>query len=173
MSDLSLHGDKVHVRRFTPADIDDRYIGWLNDPVVTRFSNQRFFTHDRQSCERYHQSFEGTTNLFLSVRTARDDRAIGTMTAYLQLHHGTVDVGIMIGERQNWGGGYGREAWGLVVEWLLGRPDIRKVTAGTLACNKPMLRLIERSGMTFEGARRAQEIVEGRPEDILLFARFA
>jgi RimJ/RimL family protein N-acetyltransferase len=35
-----------------------------------------------------------------------------------------------------------------------------------------MLRLLERSGMALEGIRRAQEIVEGRAEDIMYFARF-
>ena len=35
-----------------------------------------------------------------------------------------------------------------------------------------MRRLAEHSGMHEEGARRRQEIVDGREHDILLFARF-
>ena len=170
---VDLRGSKVRIRSFTPADIDDTYIGWLNDPVVTRFSNQRFRPHDRRSCEAYLASFEGTSNLFVSVRRLSDDVTIGTMTAYLQPHHGTVDMGILIGERDCWGEGYGQDAWNTMLAWLLDRPDIRKVTAGTLACNAGMVRLMERSGMVLEGVRRAQEVVEGEPQDIVLYARFS
>ena len=46
------------------------------------------------------------------------------------------------------------------------------MTAGTLACNLGMRRLMERSGMQLEAVRREQEIVEGRAEDLLYYARF-
>ncbi|MEG3179103.1 GNAT family N-acetyltransferase [Sphingomonas sp. LT1P40] len=169
----SLRGTKVRIDRFTAVDIGDDYIGWLNDPAVTRFSNQRFRAHDRASCEAYVASFEGSANLFLAVRRLDDSKLIGTMTAYRSVPHGTVDVGIMIGDPETWGGGFGQDAWNLVIDWLASQPDIRKVTAGTLACNRGMVRLMERSGMIFDGARRAQEMVEGEPQDVVYYARFA
>lgn len=169
----ALAGRLVRLRGFHIADITDAYVGWLNDPVVTRYSNQRFVRHDRESCTRYLQSFEGTSNLFLSVRRIEDDRAVGTMTAYVSTHHGTADVGILIGDRSAWGKGFGQDAWDTLTNWLVARPDIRKVTAGTVALNRPMIRLAERSGMELEARRREQEVVEGKPVDILLFARFA
>ncbi len=167
-----LAGAKVVVEPFGADDLTDAYVGWLNDPVVTRFSNQRFRAHDRESCAAYLASLTGSANHFLAVRRTGGGPAIGTMTVYRALPHGTADVGIMIGDPASWGGGYGQEAWTLVIEWLLGQPDIRKVTAGTLACNIGMIRLMERSGMTLEGVRRAQEIVEGEPHDMLYYARF-
>lgn len=167
-----LIGRKVRLRRFTEADITDDYIGWLNDPIVTRFSNQRFVRHDSDSCRRYLASFDGTPNLFVSVRRLGDDHAIGTMTAYVSPHHGTVDVGILIGERAVWSGGYGQDAWNSLTDWLLSRPDIRKVTAGTAAVNEAMIRLAERSGMALEGRRLRQEIIQGEEVDILYFGKF-
>lgn len=168
---VHLEGARVMLDSFTAADIGDAYIGWLNDPEVVRFSNQRFRTHDRASCEAYLASFDGSPNLFLAVRRREDDAHIGTMTVYRSVPHGTADVGIMIGERG--GGGYGQDAWDTLLDWLLARGDIRKVTAGTLACNTAMVRLMERSGMSLEGTRRAQEIVDGQPQDIVLYGRFA
>jgi RimJ/RimL family protein N-acetyltransferase len=171
--EVLLTGNRVRLRRFGEDDVDAEYLGWLNDPVVTRFSNQRFRKHDAASALAYLKSFEGTGNLFLHVSRREDDRPIGTMTAYVSPHHGTADVGIMIGDRDAWGKGYGQEAWDLLVEHLLARPGIRKVTAGTLQCNAAMIRLAERSGMTLEGRRRDQEIVDGRPVDLLYFGRFS
>jgi [ribosomal protein S5]-alanine N-acetyltransferase len=167
-----LHGSKVWLRRFTEGDITDTYVSWLNDPVVTRFSNQRFHRHDAASCRRYLESFEGGPNLFLSVHCLSGDEAIGTMTAYINPHHGTADVGILLG-RSAWGGGFGQDAWNTLADWLLARPDIRKMTAGTLATNTAMIRVAERAGMALEGRRIRQEVFEGAEVDILYFAKFA
>lgn len=169
----TLEGSKVVLRPFGLDDVTDAYVGWLNDPEVTRYSNQRFRTHTRASCEAYVASFAGSANLFVSIRDAQSDRAIGTMTAYRNDHHGTCDVGIMIGERDYWGGGYGQGAWDLLTGWLLGEGGVRKLTAGCLAPNGGMVKLMERSGMTREAVRKDQEIVDGTAEDILLYARFA
>ena len=180
-----LRGRRVRLRPFTAADITDAYIGWLNDPEVVRYSNQRFVRHTRESCERYFGSFAGSANLFVSLRVMRagaaadadqgegDELAVGTLTAYRSQPHGTADVGILLGERAVWGQGIGLEAWQLLTDWLVTTAGVRKVTAGTLACNRAMLAVAERSGMVREAVRRAQELVDGVPTDIVYFARFA
>lgn len=170
---LELVGEKVRLRPFGSGDITDAYLGWLGDPEVTRFSNQRFRTHTRESCELYLASFAGTHNLFVSVRDASDDTAIGTMTAYRNRAHETCDVGIMIGNRDYWGGGYGQEAWNLLTGWLMTLPGVRKLTAGCLATNGGMVKLMERSGMVPDGVRKAQELVDAEPVDIVHYAKFA
>jgi RimJ/RimL family protein N-acetyltransferase len=170
---LELVGDKVRLRPFGSGDITDNYIGWLSDPEVTRFSNQRFGTHTRESCELYLASFAGTANLFVSVREKAGGRAIGTMTAYRNLVHETCDVGIMIGNRHYWGGGYGQEAWNLLTDWLIEVVRVRKLTAGCLAANGAMLTLMQRSGMVPDGVRAGQELIDGAPVDIVHYARFA
>ena len=167
-----LKGDKVLLRLFMESNIDDSYIGWLNDPAVVQFSNQRFITHNRESCMCYLASFEGTSNMFVSVQKVSGGCQIGTMTAYVSPHHGTVDCGIMIGEKSLWGKDYGQEAWDLLTEYLLQRKDIRKLTAGTMACNYGMIKILENSGMVLEAVRKEQEILEGNPMDLLYYAKF-
>jgi ribosomal-protein-alanine N-acetyltransferase len=169
---FSLIGEAIVLKPFLAADINDAYIGWLNDQNVMKFSNQRFFVHSMDSCLRYQASFEGTDNLFMSIRRLSDDKLIGTLTAYVASNHGTVDVGIMIGDSTVWGMGCGLDAWNTMTDWLLGRKGIRKLTAGTLACNVGMIKLMERSGMVLEAIRKSQEIVEGVPVDMLYYAKF-
>jgi RimJ/RimL family protein N-acetyltransferase len=171
-SALPLHGDLVDLCLFRDVDITEVYLSWLNDPEVTRFSNQRFRRHDRACCERYLASFQGSDNLLLSIRRRDSGQAIGTMTLYYSPHHGTADVGILIGERTMWGNGYGQDAWNTVIQWLVAHESVRKITAGTLACNHGMVRVMERSGMALEAIRKNQEIVAGEAVDILYYAKF-
>ena len=167
-----IDGLRLRLSRFTQGHVNASYIGWLNDQNVVKYSNQRFFVHNMESCLRYQASFEGTDNLFMGIRTLSDDKLIGTLTAYVASNHGTVDVGIMIGDYSVWGMGYGLDAWITMTNWLLGRKGIRKLTAGTLACNLGMINLMERSGMVLEATRKFQEIVEGFPVDMLYYAKF-
>ena len=96
------------------------------------------------------------------------------MTAYIARPHGTVDVGLMVGERSVWGKGIGQDAWDILCNWLLG-PDVglRKLTAGTARPNVAMVRIMERSGMQIEAVRREQEIIEGEAVDLVYYARFS
>lgn len=158
----------VRLSPFTAADLTPAYVSWLNDPETVRFSNQRFRKHTLETCRAYFDSFAGTDNLLLSVKAGGVQ--VGTMTAYVQSHHGTGDMGILIG-REHWGQGYGRAAWNELLDTLLAR--FRKVTGGTLACNTGMVRIMERAGMTLEGRRVGQELIDGVPQDILLFGKFA
>lgn len=167
-----LAGPRVRLRRFLGADITPRYLGWLHDGEALRFSNQRFRRHDEQSARAYLDSFAGSPNLFLTICDSASGVALGTMTAYASVPHETVDVGILLGERERWGQGLGSEAWCLLVEWLLGAARVRKLTAGCALGNRGMLRLMEAAGMRLEATRRAQEIIDGEPHDLVYYARF-
>lgn len=169
---VELSSERLMVRDFTEADLSARYVAWLNDPQVVRYSNQRFRRHDVDSSLAYLRSFAGTDNRFFAIHSLGERALIGTMTAYVSGHHATADMGILIGERAVWGQGYGLEAWRLLMGHLLERAGLRKVTGGTLNCNVGMVRIMERSGMHLEAVRKQQEIVAGQAHDILYFAKF-
>jgi ribosomal-protein-alanine N-acetyltransferase len=165
-------GPCIHLRRFVMSDINQRYLGWLNDKEALRFSNQRFFLHSQQTSVAYLESFVGTSNLFLTIADRASEEMLGTMTAYTSLSHSTVDVGILLGERSRWGQGLGKEAWCLLVNWLLDHARFRKVTAGCAAGNLGMRRLMEAADMRHEATKREQEIIDGKPHDLVYYARF-
>lgn len=169
---VQLTSARLVLAPFTVGDISPRYVGWLNDPEVVRYSNQRFRRHDLKSSEAYLRSFEGGPNQFWSIRLAADGSMIGTMTAYIAPPHGTADIGLLIGERSVWGQGYGYEAWQRLMDYLLGEQTLRKITAGAASGNAGMIRIMERAGMHHEATRRQQEIVSGELQDIVYFAKF-
>ncbi len=164
---------RLRLRNMTAEDITPTYVGWLGDPEVVRYSNQRFVTHSIESCRTYLSSFDDGPNLFLAIRLRDTDQMIGTMTAYIAPQHHTADLGIMIGDRTQSGKGHGIEAWSTLMRYLLDQHAIRKVTGGTVAANAAMVRVMERSGMQPDGRRKDQEIIDGQPEDIVHYALFA
>ena len=167
-----LHGNLVTLESFALSDITNEYVSWLNDPEVVRYSNQRFRCHTAKTCEEYLQSFQHSPNLFFAVRLRANGKTVGTATAYISVPHGTADIGLLIGNREHWGKGVGLDAWKTLMDCLLKRSSIRKVTGGTLRANVGMVRIMERAGMELEAVRSKQQIVEGEAQDELYFARF-
>jgi ribosomal-protein-alanine N-acetyltransferase len=155
----------------TDRHLSDRYVGWLNDPEVVKFSEQRARVHTVDSCRVYALSFVGGPHHFWAI-VAEELGHIGNLNAYVNQVHGTADVGILIGERSAQGRGYATEAWVAVCDYLLRTAGLRKVTAGALAVNQPMIRLMERVGMRDDGRRVRQQIWNGAEVDVVHAALF-
>ena len=166
---LHLKGARVDLRSFTPENLTEGYLGWLLDPQLMRFSNQRFHAHNMDTCRAYLESFSNSDNLFIAIYY--EGAFIGTMTAYRSLAHGTADIGLLIGGGMQ-GQGLGKDAWATLTAYLLAT-GARKVTGGTLRCNTAMLSIMQACGMKPDGVRIAQEMIDGVAHDMLHFARFS
>jgi len=164
---------RLRITPFSEAYLSSRYVSWLNDPEVVRYSEQRHKKHTLESCQQYWQSFKDSPNYFWAINTVDTEFGhIGNINADIDEHNSTASVGIMIGERSVWGKGYGLEAWSAVCHYLVNDIGIRKVTAGTLALNKGMLRIMEKSGMIADGRWSRHYVVDGGEVDIIFAAFF-
>lgn len=171
MGNLQISSKRIEFREMQISDISKKYLGWLNDKELMRFSRQRFKTHSFGSSREYIETFRGSDNDFLGLFAREDGRLIGTMTIYRCGYHGTADMGIMIGRGEG-GKGYGRESWAFMLERLLGPDDIiRKVTGGTSILNAGMVSIMEGSGMEREGRRIDQELIDGKAADTVLYGK--
>jgi [ribosomal protein S5]-alanine N-acetyltransferase len=164
---------RLRLEPFRPAFLTDRYVAWLNEPAVVRYSEQRHRCHTLQSAAAYLASFSGSPHYMWAILAPGEvPPHIGNITAHVAERHSVADIGIMIGERGVWGRGYGYEAWVEVCNFLLLELRVRKVTAGTASVNKGMLAIMQRAGMKPDGSRFRQHIIEGNEVDLVHMALF-
>ena len=167
-----IEGELTSLRVFNDSDITPTYIDWLNNPQVVRYSNQRFYKHTKETCHQYLASFCCTSNYFFAIHEKLNKKVIGTLTIYQNVYHQVADIGIMIGDTKFWGRGMGLDAFSATVKFLDASGQIRKITAGTMAKNKAMLRIMELSGLELEAVRRDHELLDDEPVDVAYYARF-
>jgi ribosomal-protein-alanine N-acetyltransferase len=168
-----IKSEKLRIVPFSEVYLTERYVSWLNNPEVVRFSDQRFRTHTLESCRAYINSFEGSPNYFWAiVSRISSEGHIGNINAYVDTRNIVADVGILIGEKKLWGKGYGLEALSAVVNFLFREAGMRKVTVGTLALNMGMRNIMHRLGMKEEGRRIRQVMFEEKEVDIIYGALF-
>ncbi len=164
---------RLRLEGFAEAHLTERYVGWLNDPEVVRYSEQRHRRHSMESCRQYARAMAGAGNpLWAIIAVDPDLGHIGNISANLDRNNGLCDVTILIGERSAWGRGLGTEAWNAVCDFMLGPAAMRKVVGGALASNTAMVRIMERSAMAADGSRPRHYLVDGIEIDVVYFARY-
>jgi RimJ/RimL family protein N-acetyltransferase len=168
--------ERVRLVPFDPRrHLTASYIGWLNDPEVVRYSEQRYRRHTIKSCRGYFESMRIGRHHFWAIEWTESGlpRHIGNLSATMDRVNATADLAIMIGDRGAWRHGFGREAWIAACEWLLGAGGMRKVSAGTMADNRAMLAVFKAAGMTVEATRKRHLVLDGRPADAVYAALFS
>ena len=167
-----LQGPGVTLQPFSEAFISPTYIGWLNNAELMQFSRQRLHTHTTESCLQFLHTFEHSPNYFWAI-VANQLGHIGNLTANVDSFNRVADLTIMVGDPSTRGTGLALAAWQTAMNFLLGAGRFRKVTAGTMSCNVPMLKLMQRSGMEPDGCRQRQFLYGEQEVDCVMFARFA
>jgi RimJ/RimL family protein N-acetyltransferase len=167
-----LNGHFVRVLPFVQKHFTRRYISWLNDAEVVRFSEQRHQKHTNKTCQKYIKSFRNTKNQLLAIELKENHHHIGNISILRNMKNGTADLGILIGERKEWGKGYGGEAFGLVLKMLLQDATIRKITAGAMSENKGMIKLACGSGMKIEAVIPKYFYWNRREVDLVYMAKY-
>lgn len=161
------------ISSFRDELLTDRYVGWLNDPEVVRFSEQRHRLHTLESCTRYLEATRASHELFLAVEVVGGEMwHIGNLSVAFDLPNSSADLSIMIGDRRAWGKGYASLAWSALIRYLLDDMGLRRVTAGTMDVNEPMVRLMMRSNMQIDFVRHRHLLWEGREVGMVMASRF-
>lgn len=164
---------RLMITPFTEDYITPRYLGWLNDSDLMRCSEQRHHRHTRNSSLAYLKSFDGTSNYFWAIIETQNGLGhIGNINAYVDEPNRLADIGILIGEKNAGRKGYGLEAWCSVCTFLAEDLKMRKISAGTMATNLPMRRIMEKAGMIEDGIRKAHFLFGGNTVDIVHMALF-
>lgn len=138
-------------------------VGWLNDPVITQYSEQRHKKHTIASQVQYLKD----NPLLWGIYEMPSGHLIGSITAHYDEPNDVADIGLMIGDTENMGKGYGYEAW----ETLCNGLPVRKIEAGCMEINRPMMSICSKYGMMEEGRREDHFVVGDTTCDLVLWGK--
>lgn len=171
---IALRGPRIELRPLTEADLTDAYVGWLNDPEVTRYLTIGGTTSTRESLRAYFERFRsGRSDWLFAIIERASGRHIGNVTInHLHPRHRIADTGLMIGCKECWGRGYAYETWRLVIRHAFERLGARKLIAGAVEDNTASIATLEKLGFKREGVLRGEFLLDGRPRDLIRFGLF-
>jgi ribosomal-protein-alanine N-acetyltransferase len=162
-------GSKIYLRPLCREDLNECYLGWLNDPEVTRYMETGVFPTTMEELEKY---YEEVTNSHQQVIFAVIDKKSGQHVGNVKLGpihwvHRKATLGIMIGVKELWGTGIGTEATRLAVEYGFYRLNLQRVDLGVFADHESAVRCYKKIGFEVEGRFRDGLFQDGEYKDRL------
>jgi len=158
---LVIEGTRLYLRPLTASDATEQYMGWLYDPEVTRYLEVRHNPPASiQELEEYIESEPG--QLFWAIILKDGGQHIGNIKVGY-----SNDVGILIGEKDKWGKGYGSEAIRLLTRHALTELGFPFLWAGCNIHNIASWRAFARAGWVLDWAHgeEARYFTEGEDEE--------
>jgi RimJ/RimL family protein N-acetyltransferase len=160
-----LEGDKVRLRALTTADASERYLAWLNDPDVLRHRGPKAYPSTLAELERYVESIPTRGDLVLAVCEKETGRHVGNIALNTILWvHRSAELSIMIGAKDVWGRGLGKEAIELVTRHAFESMGLNRLWAESP--NPAFNAAVKGLGWTHEGTKRRAFLIGGRFVDM-------
>jgi len=165
-----IEGDRIYLREVRPSDVNEDYYRWMNDSEVTQYLESRFYPNSLERLREYVASKLANHDIvFLAIVLKDDHRHIGNIKLEpINWIHRSAEVGIIIGDKSNWGKGYATEAIQLVVDYAFHKFNLHKITAGCYANNQGSLKAFGKAGFKVEGVRKEQFLWNGQYVDAVL-----
>jgi ribosomal-protein-alanine N-acetyltransferase len=162
-------GALIVLRPLERSDLNESYLGWLNDPEVTRYTETGTFPSTAEDLDNYYRSVTGSRNdvIFAIVEKASGQHIGNVKLGPIHWVHRSAIFGILIGEKKSWGKGIGLEATRLAVEYGFYKLNLNRIDLGVFAEHDSAVRCYEKAGFKVEGCMRQDLFLAGEYKDRL------
>jgi len=168
-----LHGERVWLTALEEGDVPT-IARWYRDTLFLRLFDA-VSSHPQSEAEilrRLEKWREDENGFTFAVRPI--DEGKEALLGLVELDgilwpHRVCGISIAIGDRANWGQGYGYEAGGLALAFAFDELNLHRVTSTIFSYNERSIALFEKLGFRREGVFREFLQRDGRRHDVLLY----
>jgi RimJ/RimL family protein N-acetyltransferase len=170
MKNPFLIGPTVYLRPLEKADAP-QIVPWLNHPDITR-TLRVYRPLNLQDEEEYIDRIrQSEHDIALGIVIRATDRFIGIAGLHaIDYKNRQASFGIVIGEKEEWGKGYGTEATRLIVGYGFETQNLNRIWLQVYEFNQRGARTYEKVGFFKEGVQRQDRYSEGRYWDTVMMA---
>ena len=160
-------GTQINLRPLGREDLNERYLGWLNDAEVNRYLETGTFPATKEELEKFYTQVTSSQNqLILAITEKMQGQHIGNVKlGPINWIHRKATLGILVGDKQFWRRGIGTEATRLMVEYGFYRLNLRRIELGVHAEHEAAVRCYKKVGFRVEGQFRESLFHEGHYKD--------
>jgi diamine N-acetyltransferase len=174
-----IYGERIRFRAVEREDVPT-FVRWLNDTEV----KQGIMIFHPFSQAQEENWFEGMIKrpaeeqvLGIEVKEPSGKEGIGNWKMIGTIGFNDVnwrirsaEFGIMIGEKNYWGKGYGTEAVRLIIQYGFNTLNLNRIFLRVFEDNHRAIRAYEKAGFILEGRMRQAEFHDGKYLDVLIMS---
>ncbi len=164
-------GKLVRLIAHDPEVMAEKYSRWHRDSEYTRLLDSGIsFTHSKKAAKEWIEKYlakEDPSIFAWIIQTLEGDQIIGDIGLEVMWNHREAFVGLGIGERENWGKGYGTDAMRIILRYAFEELDLARVSLDVFEYNPRGIHSYEKAGFTYEGRMRGFLNRDGRRWDMI------
>jgi len=166
-----IQGERIYLRPLRLGDIEGNYPKWFDDPEVCKHNDHIPFTKTKQDFIDYINKVINSKNDYVfAICDKENNKHIGNISLQKINHnYKNAEVAIIIGEKDYWGKGIGREAWQLVMDYGFNILNLHRIYCGTHEENFGMQKIAVSCGMKEEGRLKDAMFKNGKYGDVILY----
>jgi RimJ/RimL family protein N-acetyltransferase len=162
-----LNGEKVLLRPMRQQDIDRQH-EFNQDLELYGLDSTYPRVSPLETAQAFYESRTKFDENIAPLAIEADGKYIGFCSLMnLQNRYGNIELGIMVGDREYWGRGYGREAVNLLLHYGFHYLDARRIALTTHAKNQRAICCYLACGFVEEGRPRKVVWIEGEYTDLV------
>ncbi len=165
-----LKGLRITLRKNERDDLP-RYVKWLNDPEISYHLKQYYCLNLDDETDWYEHQRKDPTQLNFAMTLSESAKHIGAI-GLMQINQRfqQAELGILIGEKDCWGQGYGREAIQLLVDFAFSELNLHRIYLRVDVSHIAGIKCYTHCGFIQEGCLREATYHHGHFEDLFIMS---
>ncbi len=166
---IKLSGEKVELGPLVREDMD-RFFSWVNDYDIAKYlANVQGIHTVEDEIDWYDATRKDPNREIFALLEKSTGRLIGNCALmHIDRIHRSAEFGILIGEKECWGKGYGREATVLVINYGFNTMNLHSVYLKLFSYMQDAQKMFERVGFKVVGTRRESRYFSGKYYDEII-----
>jgi RimJ/RimL family protein N-acetyltransferase len=161
---LTAENPDVMAKHFQEWNLDTEYFRMLDSDPPRLFSAKKWKEWLEKDLDK-----DPRSDFFFAIREITGSKIIGFTGLFdLYWHHGDSLLVIAIGERTNWGKGFGTDALKTLQRYVFKELNLRRLTLIVFEYNQRARRAYEKAGFVVEGRIRGAILRHGQRWDWLI-----
>lgn len=160
-------GEKLYLRGLDKEDLRGNMFKWANDPEVTHYMFMGLKPNAIELMEEeYEKLIRSEKDIVFAIIDKESDAHIGNAGLYvINWVSRSAEYRIVIGEKEFWDKGYGKETARLILDYGFNKLNLNKIWLGVNAEHKAAVKSYEKSGFVKEGSLREEIYRNGKYYD--------
>lgn len=166
-------GDLLDLVPIEEKHVTMGYYEWLMDPLINQYLEVRFTHYSVDELRAFVKEINQSKTDYMFAMITKEKQYIGNIKiGAINWHHRTAEVGLLIGDKDAWGKGFGTEAVKLITKYGFDVLNVRKLWAGAYAENMGSVRAFIKNGYSEECRRIKHFFSNGTYVDDIMLCKF-
>jgi RimJ/RimL family protein N-acetyltransferase len=167
---MKLEGERIYLKPFTKEHASD-WVRWTQDEEVTRYSVMRPYTLEEELKFLEEQEKDPNPELIFVIFLKENDKKIGNCGIHKSKNKNYSDktfTGLIIGEKNEWGKGYGTDVMKTLLKYAKEELGIKELYLNVDIPNISAQKVYEKCGFKIIAKEKASERVNSGGEQYIM-----